>query len=100
MMRTSRSFFMGLWTKTMTTPRMVTSFLPRKRIPRLLLHMMIRQQEDTFVVDRRPQRTTRIPGTTPIVAGMMAVTVAVLAAAMATATTTPAFLPRTSAVRP
>jgi hypothetical protein len=62
--------------------------------------MMIQQQEDTFVADHRPQRTTRIPGTTPVVAAMMVATVAALAVAMATVMTTPAFLPRTSAARP
>jgi hypothetical protein len=100
MMKTSRSFFTGLWTKMTMTPGMVTSFLPRKKIPRLLLQMTIQQQEDTFVADRRLQRTARIPGTTPAVAAMMTTTVAALVAAMATAMTTPAFLPRISAARP
>jgi hypothetical protein len=99
-MKASRSFFTGLWMKMMTTPVIATSFLPRKKIPRLLLQMTIRQQEDTFVADRRLQRTARIPGTMLAVAAMMAMTVAALAAAMATAMTTPAFLPRISAARP
>jgi hypothetical protein len=99
-MKTSRSFFTGLWTKMTTTPGMATSFLPRKMIPRSLLQIMIRQQEGTFVADRRLQRTVRIPGTTPAIAAMMATIVAALAAAMATAMTTLAFLPRISAARP
>jgi hypothetical protein len=87
-MKASRSFFTGLWMKMMTTPVIATSFLPRKKIPRLLLQMMIRQQENTFMADRHLQRTMRIPGMMPVVAAMMAMTVAALAAAMATATTT------------
>jgi hypothetical protein len=89
-MRTSKSFSTGLCMKTTTTPGMATSFLPRQKIPRVLLQMMIRQQEDTFMADRHLQKTMRIPGMMPVIAAMMATTVAAPAVAMATATTTPA----------
>jgi hypothetical protein len=88
-MKTSRSFFTGLWTKMTTTPGMATSFLPRKKIPRLFLWTVIQQREDTSAADRRLQRTTKTPETTPVVVVMMATTAAALATAMAT--TTPVF---------
>jgi hypothetical protein len=52
------------------------------------------------VADRRVQKTTRIPGTTAVVAAMTAATAAALAAAMATVTMTPARPPGASAASP
>jgi hypothetical protein len=100
MMKTSSSFFTGLWTKMMMTPGMATSFLPRKKVPRLLLQTTIQQQEGTFVADRHFQKLAKIPRMIPAVAAMPAMIVAALVATMATATTTPAFLPHTNTARP
>jgi hypothetical protein len=101
MMRTSRFSFMGIWMKATKIPGMMTSSFPQKKIPRTLQPMMTRQQGGSCAADRRLQKTTGMPATTPVIAAkMVATTAATAAAAMAAAMMTPARLPHTSAANP
>jgi hypothetical protein len=100
MMRTSRFSFMGIWTKATKIPRMMTSSLPQKKMPRKLPPMMTRQQEGSCAVDRRLQKMTGMPATTPILAAVMVATAAATAAAIAAMMTPVCPPPHASAVSP
>jgi hypothetical protein len=97
MMRAFRFSFMGTWTKTTTKiPGMMISSLSQKKMPRTLPPTMTQQQERSCEVDRRLQKMTGMPATTP---AMMVATATAPAAVMAATTMTPAHPPRTRAAR-
>jgi hypothetical protein len=98
-MRTSRFSFMGIWTKATKIPRMMTSSLPQKKMPRTLPPMMTQQQECSYVVDCRLQKMTGTPAMTPVLAAVMVATAAATAAAIV-AMMTPVHPPHASAASP
>jgi hypothetical protein len=98
-MRTSRFSFMGIWTKVTKIPRMMTSSLLQKKMPGTLPPTMTLQQEGSCAVDRRLQKTTGMPATTPVLTAVMVATAAATAAAIA-AMMTPVCSPHASAASP